>query len=577
MSPEPNNDASYYALIYPPYSSCPSFISDEAFKLHLEDSDSIEEHLHILMPDNMEDFPEDDSSDQAALFAARIAKALFPTDTDSGYRIIKTYLRYHPRPNSAWKPKEVSAQTPRDINMFITQKCGPYSTAVSTRAALTLWYRTVRPNESTIEWRMDEDAKAWRGRPTRSPEVSRFMIGLEKTKAKAGEVSQLQLPSSAQGLLDIKSPLGIFILVFSLLRRKIFIAMGNGFDNCAAPVPMFWPVTLTQLGHSSGRTTRALTNVYDSLQTRLNANMPLVVNLRLTPQGLVNSWKNSNNIFTDAQSNARVRSAKKSDKMKKHYIVEIVEILSFVKLEPEIKPSWVLMKSRSSGFLCVPCIFSSSDPEWLQSCLRRGFGKQWAQSARMSVHGRMQKDAERVALRSRPQVICPEFALHGLDQLKGEMILSQQPLNLLVNLLRPYKAWHLSTDTQWSYYLNYAKRLNPAFYFPTWPATAFNIILSSIRSIQFRSMSSEGTPLHTIFLQSPARSVMVNVLHIMQADALNQLMVKELDPHNVGTGCYVLADSWTTDCLFSSILHFPSAANPCIKFIPVQHSCLCKI
>ncbi|KAJ7700471.1 hypothetical protein B0H17DRAFT_1128880 [Mycena rosella] len=120
-------------------------ISDEAFKLHLEDSDSIEEHLHILMADNMEDFPEDDSSDQAALFAARIAKAciidktrsghvrqdpdllfkVFPTDTDSVYRIIKTYLRYHLRQNSAWKPKEVSAQTPRDINMFITQKCGP--------------------------------------------------------------------------------------------------------------------------------------------------------------------------------------------------------------------------------------------------------------------------------------------------------------------------------------------------------------------------------------------------------------------------------------------------------------------
>ncbi|KAJ7700470.1 hypothetical protein B0H17DRAFT_1128879 [Mycena rosella] len=119
------------------------------------------------------------------------------------------------------------------------------------------------------------------------------------------------------------------------------------------------------------------------------------------------------------------------------------------------------------------------------------------------------------------------------------MILSQQPLNLLMNLLRLYKAWHLSTDTQWSYYPNYAKRLNPAFYFPTWPATAFNIILSSMCSIQFRSMSSEGTPLHTIFLQSPARSVMDNVLHIMQADALNQLMVKELDPHNVGTGCYV--------------------------------------
>ncbi|KAJ7659533.1 hypothetical protein B0H17DRAFT_1145280 [Mycena rosella] len=339
--------------------ACTSFdmsqlsLMSPAFKLHLEDSDSIEEHLHILMADNMEDFPEDDSSDQAALFAARIAKACITDKTRSGH------VRQDP---------DLLFQSISDRHRLY------YSTAVSTRAALILWYRTVRTNESTIEWRMDEDTKAWRGLPTRSPEVSRFMIGLEKTKAKAGEVSQLQLPSSAQGLLDIKSPLGIFILVFSLLRCKIFIAMGNGFDNCAAPVPMFWPVTLTvtQLGHYSGRTTRALTNVYDSLQTRLNTNPRSTQNLA-------------------------------------------------------------------------------------------------------SEH----------------------------------------------------------RHTQWSYYPNYAKRLNPAFYFPIWPATAFNIILSSMCSIQFRSMSSEGTPLHTIFLQSPARSVMDNVLYIMQANALNQLVVKELDPHNM--------------------------------------------
>ncbi|KAJ7663042.1 hypothetical protein B0H17DRAFT_1144147 [Mycena rosella] len=102
-------------------------------------------------------------------------------------------------------------------------------------------------------------------------------------------------------------------------------------------------------------------------------------------------------------------------------------------------------------------------------------------------------------------------------------------------------------------------------------------LFSDSASIQFRSMSSKGTLLHTIFLQSPARSAMDNMLHNMQADALNQLVVsEELDPHNVGTGRYVLADSWTTDRLFSLILHFPSAANPCIKFITVQHSYLCK-
>ncbi|KAJ7668940.1 hypothetical protein B0H17DRAFT_1142318 [Mycena rosella] len=106
-------------------------------------------------------------------------------------------------------------------------------------------------------------------------------------------------------------------------------------------------------------------------------------------------------------------------------------------------------------------------------------------------------------------------------------------------------------------------------------------LTGKIAGIQFRSVSSEGTliiqPLRTILLQSPARSMMDNVLHIMQGDALSQLVVKELDSHNVGTGHYVLADSWTTDHLFSPIPHFPSAANPCIKFITLQHSYLCKV
>ncbi|KAJ7652289.1 hypothetical protein B0H17DRAFT_1147409 [Mycena rosella] len=56
-------------------------------------------------------------------------------------------------------------------------------------------------------------------------------------------------------------------------------------------------------------------------------------------------------------------------------------------------------------------------------------------------------------------------------------------------------------------------------------------------SVQFRSVSSEGT---------------------------------------IGTGLCALADSWTTGCLFSPILHFPSATTPCIKYIAMQYSYLCK-
>ncbi|KAJ7725791.1 hypothetical protein B0H16DRAFT_1332586, partial [Mycena metata] len=185
-------------------------ITDEACKLHLEDFDSIEEHIHIIIAGSIEDFPEDDSSDNAAKFAAQIARANITDKTRSNHvRIIKAYIRYHLRRNSKWNAKEVTEQTPKDINMFITKKCGPvasgfegrkYATAVSTRAALTLWYRTIRPNESVVEWRQEEETKTWRGLPTRSPEVSRFMIGLEKTKAKAGEVSQSARAISLQDM-----------------------------------------------------------------------------------------------------------------------------------------------------------------------------------------------------------------------------------------------------------------------------------------------------------------------------------------------------------------------------------------
>ncbi|KAJ7679599.1 hypothetical protein B0H17DRAFT_1139130 [Mycena rosella] len=101
-------------------------------------------------------------------------------------------------------------------------------------------------------------------------------------------------------------------------------------------------------------------------------------------------------------------------------------------------------------------------------------------------------------------------------------------------------------------------------------------LFSDLASSCFQYHPQSNAHPFTIFLLSPARSTMENVLHIMQADTLNQLVVKELDPHNVGTGHYVLADSWTTDHLFSPILHFPSAANPCIKFITMQHSYLCQ-
>ena len=105
-------------------------------------------------------------------------------------RIIKAYIAYHFRHNPKWLPKTVDNETPKHICEFITQKCGlkekgfegrkvllvpapvwytssltcllqQYSTAISTRAALTFWYRSIRPHESVTEWRYDPIADVW--------------------------------------------------------------------------------------------------------------------------------------------------------------------------------------------------------------------------------------------------------------------------------------------------------------------------------------------------------------------------------------------------------------------------------
>ncbi|KAG2120776.1 uncharacterized protein F5147DRAFT_647203 [Suillus discolor] len=59
-----------------------------------------------------------------------------------------------------------------------------FSTEISTRAAFTLWYHSVRPSESVVECS---------GLPTRSRAVSEFMIGLEKTKARQGVYFDIDL------------------------------------------------------------------------------------------------------------------------------------------------------------------------------------------------------------------------------------------------------------------------------------------------------------------------------------------------------------------------------------------------
>ncbi|KAK7002509.1 hypothetical protein R3P38DRAFT_3404789 [Favolaschia claudopus] len=172
-------------------------VEDELCLLDLEDADSLLEHVQDLISQHLDEFPEDQIDDDAARYAARMTKASITEGTRNGHvRIIRHYITFHIRRNKKWDAKRVDEQTPRDIAAFITQKCGPveegfegrkYSTAVSTRAALTMWHKHLRPNESLTEWRLDSITNTWRGLPTRSRQVSQFMVGLEKTKAKSGE------------------------------------------------------------------------------------------------------------------------------------------------------------------------------------------------------------------------------------------------------------------------------------------------------------------------------------------------------------------------------------------------------
>ncbi|KAJ7873626.1 hypothetical protein B0H14DRAFT_2569644 [Mycena olivaceomarginata] len=102
--------------------------------------------------------------------------------------------------------------------------------AVSTRAALTYWYRTIRPNESVTEWRIDSKTGEWLttsfGLPTRSRHVSELMTGLEKTKAKAGEVS---VSASALSLSDMHN-------LYDLCFRPNCDTSRNEMGHCALQV-----------------------------------------------------------------------------------------------------------------------------------------------------------------------------------------------------------------------------------------------------------------------------------------------------------------------------------------------------
>ncbi|KAJ7758785.1 hypothetical protein B0H14DRAFT_3598036, partial [Mycena olivaceomarginata] len=187
-------------------------IEEELCRHDLEEADSLLELVQDLVTQHLDDFPDNGIDDKRLeIRPPKWPKANITDGTRTGHlRILNTTSYSICGRNKDWDANRVDEQTPRDIAAFITQKCGPvaegfegrkantayqYSTAVSTRAALTMWYRGLWPNEITAEWRLNPATNTWHGLPTRSRHVSQFMVGLEKTKAKSGEVS-----SSARAL-----------------------------------------------------------------------------------------------------------------------------------------------------------------------------------------------------------------------------------------------------------------------------------------------------------------------------------------------------------------------------------------
>ncbi|KAF8492663.1 hypothetical protein JB92DRAFT_3147445 [Gautieria morchelliformis] len=184
--------------IAPPAPPAPSILEEQT-RLELEqetwasDANNIDDLVHAAL----EDFPEEKSKLEDV--ADAIARRNITDKTRAGHlHIVRAFVKFMLEENPNWTP-EVNSQSPFEVRSFITKQCGPiadgcegkkFATAVSIRAALTYFYKTLRPEENVTEWRVDRNLATCYGLPTRSPIVSQFMIGLEKTKAAACETSQ---------------------------------------------------------------------------------------------------------------------------------------------------------------------------------------------------------------------------------------------------------------------------------------------------------------------------------------------------------------------------------------------------
>jgi len=112
---------------------------------------------------------------------------LYGTLSNIPISIVQAFVTFMLQRDPDWQP-DVTAQSPWHVCLFITKKCGPvadgcegkkvyishlsrllpcieyylqFSTAISTRAALTYFYKSLRPDESVTEWRVDKDTNQW--------------------------------------------------------------------------------------------------------------------------------------------------------------------------------------------------------------------------------------------------------------------------------------------------------------------------------------------------------------------------------------------------------------------------------
>ncbi|KAJ7937875.1 hypothetical protein B0H13DRAFT_1852173 [Mycena leptocephala] len=91
------------------YATAASKKNEEAFKLYLEEEDSLLHQIDSIISESMQDFPEEDDIDHAVKYAAEIARAVTTDTTRGGHlRIVKHYIASNMRKDPDRDAKSVT-------------------------------------------------------------------------------------------------------------------------------------------------------------------------------------------------------------------------------------------------------------------------------------------------------------------------------------------------------------------------------------------------------------------------------------------------------------------------------------